>query len=567
MGEDRGSSTSATESARYKGSVLRHAVPLLIVLLSGLALAHEPWEPTAHRSDAVRWSRAEGAGREVYRHETCWQCHARFVRPLDDEHRRWGPVTWKPGTKLPPDVRGGHRFGPDLARPDAWRSADWLLGYLHDPRALDPYAVMPGYPQLFEPSDAERRREIVELIERFDADGDGRVSFVTDRRPSWDEAPDEVARMAELDVAGLQAPSPEALQTESGMELWFHRSGRRLYADVWRPGEEQGDGILSLRDVRPEPTKRARHLVAYLQRVQEVPPEVALPAVGRAPSKEELRKSGAPLYARHCAVCHGAEGRGDGPAAAYLDAPPTDLVHGHYKYASVLATIVRGLPAAGMPGQPGLRPLQHLALEAHVEGLRKTQPRPMIESGPTPTLQLASEDDWDGYMDHVLRGKAVYVTLGCNTCHGTEGRGDGHDAVAQFTDGRRVRARDLRPRDANDHPRLRFRAGAQPHEVWQTIMAGLDEKGMPGAGEIFIGEKARLGEDGLLSVPLKDERLFRVGVEPYTEEGGYQEVLRKLTRDGFGDDWKLVLYVLHMARTQDAVARRVMAWPLIEVAK
>jgi hypothetical protein len=103
--------------------------------------------------------------------------------------------------------------------------------------------------------------------------------------------------------------------------------------------------------------------------------------------------------------------------------------------------------------------------------------------------------------------------------------------------------------------------------IYETIMRGLDSKGMPGAGEIFFGETARLGEDGLLTVPLKDERLFQVGVATYTEGGVYQEVLKKLTRDGFGDDWSVVLYVLHMARTQEEVAQRVMAWPVFEVGR
>lgn len=35
--------------------------------------------------------------------------------------------------------------------------------------------------------------------------------------------------------------------------------------------------------------------------------------------------SGADLYRRHCASCHGVEGRGDGPLAASLRTPPSDL--------------------------------------------------------------------------------------------------------------------------------------------------------------------------------------------------------------------------------------------------
>jgi mono/diheme cytochrome c family protein len=34
---------------------------------------------------------------------------------------------------------------------------------------------------------------------------------------------------------------------------------------------------------------------------------------------------GALLYQRYCASCHGAEGRGDGPAAAALEPAPIDL--------------------------------------------------------------------------------------------------------------------------------------------------------------------------------------------------------------------------------------------------
>jgi mono/diheme cytochrome c family protein len=38
-----------------------------------------------------------------------------------------------------------------------------------------------------------------------------------------------------------------------------------------------------------------------------------------------LAELGAPLFQRHCAACHGADGRGDGPAAKALVTPPADL--------------------------------------------------------------------------------------------------------------------------------------------------------------------------------------------------------------------------------------------------
>jgi mono/diheme cytochrome c family protein len=38
-----------------------------------------------------------------------------------------------------------------------------------------------------------------------------------------------------------------------------------------------------------------------------------------------LPESGAQLYKDHCAACHGTEGKGDGPVAGFLKAPPADL--------------------------------------------------------------------------------------------------------------------------------------------------------------------------------------------------------------------------------------------------
>ncbi len=40
---------------------------------------------------------------------------------------------------------------------------------------------------------------------------------------------------------------------------------------------------------------------------------------------ELLVKGGADLYARHCASCHGTEGKVDGPVAESLRFPPSDL--------------------------------------------------------------------------------------------------------------------------------------------------------------------------------------------------------------------------------------------------
>lgn len=70
--------------------------------------------------------------------------------------------------------------------------------------------------------------------------------------------------------------------------------------------------------------------------------------------------SGKDLYREYCAVCHGAGGRGDGPAAHALKTIPTDLTHlaqannGRFPEAGFLAAM-RGehtIPAHGSNEMP-----------------------------------------------------------------------------------------------------------------------------------------------------------------------------------------------------------------------
>ena len=54
------------------------------------------------------------------------------------------------------------------------------------------------------------------------------------------------------------------------------------------------------------------------------------------------------MFAQHCAACHGADGRGDGPAAAALDPAPADL-------AGPRAPHLKGIPRRQIieEGRPG----------------------------------------------------------------------------------------------------------------------------------------------------------------------------------------------------------------------
>jgi mono/diheme cytochrome c family protein len=49
------------------------------------------------------------------------------------------------------------------------------------------------------------------------------------------------------------------------------------------------------------------------------------PKVVNIPVRHTSANSGKEMFAAYCAACHGKDGKGDGPVAAALKAPPTDL--------------------------------------------------------------------------------------------------------------------------------------------------------------------------------------------------------------------------------------------------
>jgi mono/diheme cytochrome c family protein len=106
---------------------------------------------------------------------------------------------------------------------------------------------------------------------------------------------------------------------------------------------------------------------------QQAAPAQNVPAVKRVPITKTPPNDGKNMFDNYCAVCHGKDGKGAGPAATALKTPPTDLTGltkgagGKYP-APHVAAIIRGqaaTPSHGSQDMPVWGPLFSSISQGH----------------------------------------------------------------------------------------------------------------------------------------------------------------------------------------------------------
>jgi cytochrome c oxidase cbb3-type subunit 2 len=121
----------------------------LVVTIGGIVqIAPLFWlENTIEDVEGMRpYTPLELAGREVYMREGCYVCHSQMIRPMRDEHERYGHYSLAAESKYDhPHQWGSKRTGPDLARVGGRYSDEWHADHLRDPQAVVPESVMPKY--------------------------------------------------------------------------------------------------------------------------------------------------------------------------------------------------------------------------------------------------------------------------------------------------------------------------------------------------------------------------------------------------------------------------------------
>ena len=92
----------------------------------------------------------EKLGRQVYIREGCWYCHSQYIRPVNRDVEKWGPVTQAGEVAYDlPQMFGTRRIGPELSREGARRSDEWHYAHHWNPRATEPESIMPAFTWLY----------------------------------------------------------------------------------------------------------------------------------------------------------------------------------------------------------------------------------------------------------------------------------------------------------------------------------------------------------------------------------------------------------------------------------
>ncbi len=200
-------------------------------------------------------------------------------------------------------------------------------------------------------------------------------------------------------------------------------------------------------------------------------------ALGVTRARVEAQPRGKAVYDSRCAECHGADGKGDGPAAAYLVPRPRDFSSGKYKIRStetgsvptdddLIRSVRRGLYGSAMPGWD--RILSDTEIRDVVEYVKTMSPQ-----FATPPKAVALGDGTPSSPESTTRGRQVYDKLQCGKCHGTDGRGAGAVATTFEDDWRQP----LQSSDLTEP--WTFHGGATSRDVYMRFRTGMMGTPMP----------------------------------------------------------------------------------------
>lgn len=417
---------------------------------------------------AVPYTPREERGRAVYVREGCWYCHSQYVRPVTGETRRWGPVTQSGEYVYDlPHLFSTRRIGPDLSRVGLKYSDAWHLAHFWSPRMVVPDSIMPRFTFLF--------------------DGPHAAKVVTDANGirSLEKSP---ATEKLFDFSSKQqlmlTPNREGL-------LFVPERGK--YPVIFTPNKEFEGPLVTLLAASEDLTG----LIAYVQKLgtnrgkwrDTFEPQLVEVTQAGLPRSEEWISYGKEVYGRRCLGCHGVDGDGNGPAAAFIQRDrPRNFNLGVFKFRAtpsgslpndgdLMRTLIRGVRGTAMPTWHELAEKDRMAVIQYVKyelAVDRSDPKKpvawFVEEAPKPPLYIGEPPKPS--KEIVKRGAEVWKQAKCWECHGQEGKGDGEKAEGLKDDfGFPIPPANLTTGQ--------FKSGPTAKDIFRTMSAGLMGTPMP----------------------------------------------------------------------------------------
>jgi cytochrome c oxidase cbb3-type subunit I/II len=353
----------------------------------------------------------EEHGRQIYGREGCAYCHTEQVRTITADVQRFGAPTAAWETQYDyPQLWGTRRIGPDLSRENGLRTDDWQYAHLYNPRSTVPDSVMPGYSWMFTKSAAEPKTDALDLVAYVGSLGRQRALAGEAGNEQVDHGaamemsssygsqgvPDTRPRITVMGLddsapifASARAPDPNRLF--HGRQVYDHNcsgchglatNGQGLAAAALRPRaidlhlEHFSDAHLAtilwdgvsgsaMPPWRQLEKNDLQDVTMYVQSIQA--------PISRASMAPADLVAAQQIYASNCINCHGANGRGDGPAAAALKPSPVNFNVRQPSQQRAWEVMNEGISGSAMPAwKSTLKPEQLKLLVPYVQQMYGT---------------------------------------------------------------------------------------------------------------------------------------------------------------------------------------------------
>lgn len=294
-------------------------------------------------------------GRNVYIREGCWYCHSQYVRPVTGERFRWGPVSQTGEYAYDqPHLFSTRRTGPDLTRVGRKYSNGWHLAHHWNPRHVVPDSVMPAFPWLFKPAEdgrapepTEEGKALMAYLQKLGTGiGDWRETFastpitvgdVLNKGPQVEKTLASLGKQVyERRCAGCHGTKGDG---KGPAAAFFNPKPRDFTSGIFKFRSTPGKNSLptdvdlfstvthglwgtAMHPFQTVPAHERWAVIEYIKsfsdrwQQEEVKKPIDIPH--EPPVTKASIQNGGTLFQNNCMICHGTEGKGDGPLVSQL---------------------------------------------------------------------------------------------------------------------------------------------------------------------------------------------------------------------------------------------------------